>query len=40
VSNFLMMVSMMVVLGATCPLRTGMAGPTGTATHGHYILEL
>jgi hypothetical protein len=33
VSNFLMMVSMMVVLGATCPLRTGMARPNNTTTY-------
>jgi len=33
VSNFLMMVSMMVVLGATCPLRTGMAMPSNTTTY-------
>jgi hypothetical protein len=33
VSNFLMMVSMMVVLGATCPLRTGMAMPCNTTTY-------
>jgi len=33
VSNFLMMVSMMVVLGATCPLRTGMSMPSNTTTY-------
>jgi mono/diheme cytochrome c family protein len=32
VSNFLMMVSMIVVLGATCPLRTGMAERSATTS--------